>query len=98
MIEEAGARARIMLELAAIYRDRLGDRDQAAVYLHAVLQIEPENQAALGAYAEHFREKGDWVALCDLLEFSYEKARTRNTAAWIPRNRCWVAALWLSRA
>jgi tetratricopeptide (TPR) repeat protein len=64
-----------MLELAALYRDRLGDRDQAAVYLHAVLEIEPENQMALGAYAEHFREKGDWAALADLLEFSFERAR-----------------------
>ena len=58
-----------------LYRDRLGDRDQAAVYLHAVLEIEPENQLALGAYADHFREKGDWAALADLLEFSYERAR-----------------------
>ena len=65
----------VMLELAALYRDRLGDRDQAAVYLHAVLEIEPENQMALGAYAEHFREKGDWAALADLLEFSFERAR-----------------------
>ena len=64
-----------MLELAALYRDRLGDRDQAAVYLHAVLELEPENQLALGAYAEHFREKGDWAALADLLEFSFERAR-----------------------
>src|SRR5206468_6813017 len=70
-----------MLELAALYRDRLGDRDQAAVYLHAVLEIEPENQMALGAYAEHFREKGDWAALADLLEFSFERARLAGISA-----------------
>ena len=74
-IADPQQRAHTMLELAALYRDRLGDRDQAAVYLHAVLEIEPENQLALGAYAEHFREKGDWAALADLLEFSYERAR-----------------------
>ncbi|HEY7374956.1 MAG TPA: tetratricopeptide repeat protein [Polyangia bacterium] len=74
-IADPAVRARTMLELAALYRDRLGDRDQAAVYLHAVLEIEPENQMALGAYAEHFREKGDWAALADLLEFSFERAR-----------------------
>ncbi len=74
-VAEPTTRARIMLELAALYRDRLGDADQAAVYLHAVLELEPENQIALGAYAEHFREKGDWAALADLLEFSYERAR-----------------------
>ncbi len=74
-VADPAGRARIMLELAALYRDRLGDTDQAAVYLHAVLEIEPENQIALAAYAEHFREKGDWAALADLLEFSYERAR-----------------------
>jgi tetratricopeptide (TPR) repeat protein len=74
-VSDPATRARIMLELAALYRDRLGDGDQAAVYLHAVLEIEPENQIALAAYAEHFREKGDWVALADLLEFSYARAR-----------------------
>ena len=74
-ISDPPARARTMLELAALYRDRLGDRDQAAVYLHAVLEVEPENQIALAAYADHFREKGDWAALADLLEFSFERAR-----------------------
>ena len=80
-IAEPQQRARMMLELAALYRDRLGDRDQAAVYLHAVLEIEPENQMALGAYAEHFREKGDWAALADLLEFSFERARLAGIGA-----------------
>ncbi|HEV3030548.1 MAG TPA: tetratricopeptide repeat protein [Polyangia bacterium] len=81
VIEEPVARTRIMLELAALYRDRLGDRDQAAVYLHAVLQLEPENPVALAAYAEHFREKGDWVALADLLEFSFDRARVAGAVA-----------------
>ncbi len=74
-VSDPELRVRIMLELALLYRDRLGDREQAAIYLHAVLELEPENQNALGAYAEHFREKGDWAALADLLEFSYERAR-----------------------
>ncbi|HLK91956.1 MAG TPA: tetratricopeptide repeat protein [Polyangia bacterium] len=52
-----------------------------------MLEIEPENQIALGAYAEHFREKGDWAALADLLEFSYERARTAGatTEELLPR-------------
>jgi tetratricopeptide (TPR) repeat protein len=78
-IDDPPSRAGIMLELAALYRDRLGDHDQAAVYLHAVLQLDPENQVALAAYGDHFREKGDWAALADLLEFSYERARARGT-------------------
>jgi tetratricopeptide (TPR) repeat protein len=86
-VADPATRARIMLELAALYRDRLGDADQAAVYLHAVLELEPENQIALGAYAEHFREKGDWAALADLLEFSYERARVAGatTEELLPR-------------
>ena len=80
-IEEPNERIRIMSELAALYRDRLGDRDQSAVYLHAILQLDPENPGALGAYADHFRDKGDWGALADLLEFSFERARVRGGAA-----------------
>jgi len=78
VIEDPALRARIMLELAALYRERLGDRDQAAVYLHAVLQLEPENAVALAAYAEHFRDKGDFAALADLLEFSFDRERARG--------------------
>ena len=59
-----------MMELATLYGDRLGDRDQAAVYLHAMLEVEPGNVLALAAYGDHFREKGDWAALADLLEFA----------------------------
>jgi tetratricopeptide (TPR) repeat protein len=79
-VADPRARATLMLELATLYRDRLGDRDQAAVYLHAVLELEPENQGALAAYADHFREKGDWAALADLLEFSFERARLAGAA------------------
>ena len=79
-IEEPAERVRIMSELATHYRDRLGDRDQSAVYLHAILQIDPENQSALAAYADHFRDKGDWGALADLLEFSFERARAHGGA------------------
>ena len=46
-----------------------------------MLELEPENQVALGAYAEHFRDKGDWAALADLLEFSYERARVAGVGA-----------------
>jgi tetratricopeptide (TPR) repeat protein len=80
-IEDPGERVRLMTEMAALYRDRLGDREQAAVYLHAILQIDPENQVILAAYADHFREKGDWGALADLLEFSFERARARGGSA-----------------
>ncbi len=73
-------RLQILTELAAVYRDRLGDADQCAVYLHGILQIDPQNADALAAYADHFRQRGDWQALVDLLEFSVEGAR----AAGVP--------------
>ncbi len=75
VVEEPIHRVRLMNELAQLYGERLGDRDQAAVYLHAILQIDPANLTALSAYADHFRDKGDWPALVDLLEFALEQAR-----------------------
>lgn len=76
IIDDPAQRIPIMNELASIYRDRLGDHEQAAVYLHAILEAEPGNAEALQAYSDHFREKGDWKALADLLEFSFDAART----------------------
>ena len=77
-VEEPEHRVRLMTELAQLYADHLGDRDQAAVYLHAILQIDPGNEQALAAYADHFREKGDWPALADLLDFGLEQARATD--------------------
>ncbi len=79
VIDDPAVRVPIMAELATLYRDRLGDKEQAAVYLHAVLQIDPDNEPAQKAYAEHFREKGDWAALVELLEFAIEQAQARET-------------------
>ncbi|HEY8925091.1 MAG TPA: hypothetical protein VIU64_11975, partial [Polyangia bacterium] len=75
VVEDPVRRVRLMTDLAQLYGERLGDRDQAAVYLHAILQLEPGNLTALNAYADHFREKSDWPALVDLLEFGLEQAR-----------------------
>ena len=80
-VEDPEHRVRLMTELASLYGDRLGDRDQAAVYLHAILQLEPGNPAALAAYAEHFRDKQDWPALVDLLDFGLEQARAAGASA-----------------
>lgn len=71
-------RVELLRELAALYRDRLGDRDQAAVYLHAILEVNPADVAALEGYAEHFRQNGSWRELADLFEFSIEHARSNG--------------------
>ncbi len=65
-------RLALLRELAALYHDRLGDREQAAVYLHAILQVNPSDAPALKAYAEHFRARGSFRELADLLEFATE--------------------------
>ncbi|HXI59903.1 MAG TPA: hypothetical protein VNO55_27740, partial [Polyangia bacterium] len=41
---------------------------------------QPDNHAAQRAYAEHFREKGDWAALIELLEFSVEQEQERGAS------------------
>ncbi len=71
-------RIELLRELAALYRDRLGDRDQAAVYLHAILEVNPADAAALEGYADHFRQTGSWRELADLFEFSIEHARANG--------------------
>jgi tetratricopeptide (TPR) repeat protein len=69
---EPAARLALLRELAALYHDRLGDREQAAVYLHAILQDNPSDTQALKAYADHFRSRGSFRELADLLEFAAE--------------------------
>jgi tetratricopeptide (TPR) repeat protein len=74
-------RLTLLTELAGLYRDRLGDKEQAAVYLHAILQADPGNAEALQAYADHFRARGDWRELVDLLEFALEHAQGAGAPA-----------------
>ncbi len=69
---EPELRLALLRELASLYHDRLGDREQAAVYLHAILQVNPSDAQALKAYAEHFRSRGSFRELADLLEFAAE--------------------------
>jgi tetratricopeptide (TPR) repeat protein len=69
---EPEPRLALLRELAELYHDRLGDREQAAVYLHAILQVHPSDAQALKAYAEHFRSRGSFRELADLLEFAAE--------------------------
>jgi hypothetical protein len=38
--------------------------------LHAILQAQPSDPDALHSYAEHFRQRGAWRELSDVLEFA----------------------------
>src|SRR5206468_11133611 len=73
-------RLRLLTELASLYRERLGDGEQAAVYLHAILEVDPGNAEALHAYAEHFRQRGDWKEPVDLLAFAFDHAQRGGAA------------------
>jgi tetratricopeptide (TPR) repeat protein len=74
VIDDVGLRIARMLELALLYRDRLADEDKAGIYLHGVLQLDPNHAQALEHYRQHFRNKGDFRGLADLLAFSIESA------------------------
>ena len=72
---DPAARLALLRALATLYQDRLGDGDQAAVHLHAILQDNPSDAQALPAYAEHFRARKSFRELADLLEFAAEHDR-----------------------
>jgi golgin subfamily B member 1 len=91
VISDVGTRLPLLRELAALYRDRLGDADQAAVYLHAILQLDPADETALKSYGDHFRKRGDFNALIDLLEFAADSATAAGpTADHEPKIAAWL--------
>jgi len=91
VLSDVAARLPLLRELATLYRDRLGDADQSAVYLHAILQLDPSDEAALKSYGDHFRKRGDFNALIDLLEFAADSATAAGPTA---ENELKIAA-WL---
>lgn len=82
VIDDVPRRIERMMELALIYRDELGDEDRTGIYLHGVLQLDANHPDALAYYREHFRAKGDFRGLADLIAFSIDSAiesRSRRT-------------------
>jgi tetratricopeptide (TPR) repeat protein len=78
---EPAIRLFLQRELAVLYRDKLGDREQAAIYLHAILQADPGDAEAFKGYADHFRQRGSFRELADLLSFVLEHERTLGKPA-----------------
>ena len=74
VIDDVPTRIERQMELALIYRDQLGDEDKAGINLHGVLQMDPNHPEALSDYREHFRSKGDYRGLADLMAFSIDSA------------------------
>ncbi len=85
MHEDAGVApdelVRELLELAALYREHLNDRDRAAELLHQALTVAPGHEEALARYLDHFRERRDWRGLLDLCEFALDNARAAGAPA-----------------
>jgi len=73
-VDDVTQRIARMMELALIYRDELGDDDKTGIMLHGVLQMDPNNPEALDYYREHFRNRGDYRGLAELIAFSIEGA------------------------
>ncbi len=73
-VDDVSERIARMMELALIYRDELKDDDKTGQYLHGVLQMDPNNPEALDYYREHFRNRGDYRGLADLIAFSIDGA------------------------
>ena len=80
LADEPQAQVAELLELAALTRDHLSDKDRAAELLHQALSVDPTNEDALARYVEHFRERRDYRGLCDLYEFSLDNAREAGAA------------------
>ncbi len=74
VIDDVPRRIQRLMELALLYRDDLADEDKAGIYLHNVLQMDPNHPEALSYYREHFRAKGDYRGLADLMAFSIDGA------------------------
>jgi tetratricopeptide (TPR) repeat protein len=82
VMDDVSRRIERMLELSLLYRDELGDEDRAGILLHGVLQLEPNHPQALAFYQDHFRAKGDFRGLADVIAFSIDgsiAARARRT-------------------
>jgi tetratricopeptide (TPR) repeat protein len=70
-----------LLELAALAREHLGDKDRAAELLHHVLTLAPGHDEALARYVDHFRERRDFRGLVEVYEFALDNARAAAAPA-----------------
>src|SRR5262249_20898918 len=94
---EGGRDARVekLLEVVAIYRDRLGlDVMVVNTYNH-ILSLAPEHAGALDALAEKYEQLGRWNDLISILQRKADAPSTdRATRVDLLRR---IAALWTDR-
>ncbi|HVV85065.1 MAG TPA: hypothetical protein VHE35_18500, partial [Kofleriaceae bacterium] len=80
-LDDTAAQVTELLELAAVHREHLGDKDRAAELLHQALTLDPLHEEALARYIDHFRERRDFRGLVELYEFSLDNARAAGAPA-----------------
>src|SRR5262249_31122767 len=77
---QAETRAALLVDLARIHRDRLGDPGSAEDTFRRLAEKEPAHVEATEFLAARYRERGDWRALYDLRGRAIE-------ATWDPQQR-----------
>jgi tetratricopeptide (TPR) repeat protein len=77
---DRSTRGRLMMEIAQLHRDKLGDPEAAALVLHDLLQADPQHRKALAAYEDYFRQKGDYRNLAELLRYAAQSSREAGAA------------------
>ena len=77
---DSHTRPGMLLDLARIYRDRLGDDARAEEAFALLARMEPANGEALSFLVEHYQQRGEWGAIYDLYVCAVE-------ATWDPHER-----------
>ncbi len=77
---DSHTRPGMLLDLARIYRDRLGDDARAEEAFLLLTRMEPANGEALSFLVEHYQQRADWGAIYDLYLSAVE-------ATWDPHER-----------
>jgi len=60
-----GTRSALLLDLARVYRDRIGDVDRALEAFAALAKEDAANAEALSYRVQALGERGDWEGVCD---------------------------------
>ena len=79
---DAAQKTAVLFQLAQLSQDRLEDEDRAIDYVNQVLDIEPDNRAALSFLEKLFAKTERWPDVAEMIERRAEvEAAAGNTAA-----------------
>ena len=66
-LEDRDAKIEVLLQIAALWEDQIGDKMQAAGAYLEILELDPTNLRASEALEAIYRETEDWASLAELL-------------------------------